>query len=198
MKLRAIVILSVLAVITVGAGVVQVNKATPQVTEPVSTTEKASSSEEEITSASGAAALHTQAAVASQEYKQPAATAATATQSAAATTLRKSTTKEKATGTTKAKPTPLAKDDLAPTHTHEWEPVYETVTYDEVSSSVCEICKGCGADITSWSTAKWNAHSDAHLAAGEPGGFVEKEIKITTPKTIQKKVGYKCSCGVTK
>ena len=197
MKLRAIVILSILAVITVGAGVVQVNKATPQVTEPISTTEKASSSEAETTSASGAAALHTQAAVASQEHKQPAATAATATQPAAATP-HKSTTKEKATSTTKAKPTPVAKHDPAPAHTHEWEPVYETVTYDEVSSSVREICKGCGADITSWSTAKWNAHSDAHLAAGEPAGFVEKEIKITTLKTIQKKVGYKCSCGATK
>ena len=191
MKLRVIVILSVLAVITVVAGWVQVNKATPQVTEPISTTEKASSSEAETTSASRAAALHTQAAVASQEQKQPVATAATAIQSAAATTSHKSTTKEKATGTAKAKPTPAAKDDTAPAHTHEWEPVYETVTYDEVSSSVREICKGCGADITSWSTAKWNAHSDAHLAVGEPAGFVEKEIKITTPKTIQKKVGYK-------
>ena len=197
MKLRAIVILSVLAVITVGAGVVQVNKATPQVTEPVSTIEKASSGEAETTSASGAAALHTQAAVASQEHKQPVATAATATQSAAAIP-HKTTTKEKATGATKAKLAPVAKNDPAPAHTHEWEPVYETVTYDEVSSSVHEICKGCGADITSWSTAKWNAHSDAHLAAGEPAGFVEKEIKITTPKTIQKKVGYKCSCGATK
>ena len=198
MKLRAIVILSVLAVISVGAGWVQVNKATPQVTEPVNTTEKASSSEAETTSASGAAALHKQAAVASQEQKQPASTAATATQSAAATAPHKSTTKEKANGTTKTKPTPVAKDDPAPAHTHEWEPVYETVTYDEISSSVREICKGCGADITSWSTAKWNAHSDAHLAAGEPAGFIEKEIKITTPKTIQKKVGYKCSCGATK
>lgn len=197
MKLRAIVILSVLAVITVGAGVVQVNKATPQVTEPVSTIEKASSSEAETISASGAAALHTQAAVASQEHKQPVATAATATQPAAATP-HKPTTKAKATGTTKAKSTPVAKHDPTPAHTHEWEPVYETVTYDEVSSSVREICKGCGADITSWSTAKWNAHSDAHLAAGEPAGFVEKEIKITTPKTIQKKAGYKCSCGATK
>ena len=135
--------------------------------------------------------------MASQEHKQPAATAATASQSAAATP-HKSTTKEKASGTTKAKPTPVSKDDSAPAHTHEWEPVYETVTYDEISSSVREICKGCGADITSWSTAKWNAHSDAHLAAGEPAGFAEKEIKITTPKTIQKKVGYKCSCGATK
>ena len=197
MKLRAIVILSVLAVITVGAGWVQVNKATPQVTEPISTTEKASSSEAETTSASRAAALHTQAAVVLQEQKQPAATAATATQSAAATS-HKSTTKEKATDESKVKPTPVAKDNPAPSHTHEWEPVYETVTYDEVSSSVREICKGCGADITSWSTAKWNAHSDAHLAAGEPAGFVEKEIKITTPKTIQKKAGYKCSCGATK
>ena len=166
-------------------------------TEPVSTIEKASSGEAETTSASGAAALHTQAAVAPQEQKQPAATAATASQSAAATP-RKTTTKEKATGATKTKPTPATKDDPAPAHTHEWEPVYETVTYDEVSSSVHEICKGCGSDITSWSTAKWNAHSDAHLAAGEPAGFVEKEIKITTPKTIQKKVGYKCSCGATK
>ena len=198
MKLRAIVILSVLAVITVGAGWVQVNKATPQVSEPISTTEKASSSEAETTSASGAAALHTQAAVASQEHKQPAATAATASQSAAATKPHKSTTKEKATGATKTKPTPVVKRDPAPAHTHEWEPVYETVTYDEVSSSVREICKGCGADITNWSTAKWNAHSDAHLAAGEPAGFAEKEIKITTPKTIRKKVGYKCSCGATK
>lgn len=197
MKLRAIVILSVLAVITVGAGVVQVNKATPQVTEPISTTEKASSSEAETTSASGAAALHTQAAVASQEQKQPVAPAATATQPAAATS-HKTTTKEKVGGTSKVKPTPAAKDNPEPAHTHEWEPVYETVTYDEVSSSVREICKGCGADITNWSTAKWNAHSDAHLAAGEPAGFVEKEIKITTPKTIQKKVGYKCSCGATK
>ena len=75
MKLRAIAILSVLAVITVGAGWVQVNKATPQVTEPVSTIEKASSSEADVTSASRAAALHTQAAVASQEQKQPTATA---------------------------------------------------------------------------------------------------------------------------
>ena len=75
MKLRAIVILSILAVITVGAGVVQVNKATPQVTELGSTIEKASSNEAETTSASGAAALHTQAAVASQEQKQPTATA---------------------------------------------------------------------------------------------------------------------------
>lgn len=197
MKLRAIVILSVLAVISVGVGWIQVNKATPQVTEPVSITEKASSNEAETTSASGAAALHTQAAVASQEKKQPAATATTATQPAAATP-HKTTTKEKATGASKAKPTPITKHDSAPVHTHEWEPVYETVTYDEVSSSVREICKGCGVDITSWSTAKWNAHSDAHLAAGEPAGFVEKEIKITTPKTIQKKVGYKCNCGATK
>ena len=86
-----------------------------------------------------------------------------------------------------------------PSHVHDWEPIYSYETIEDIGHELREICKGCGADITTWSTSKWNEHSDAHLLAGEPAGFYEKEFKVVTgTHEIRKLVGYKCSCGATK
>lgn len=86
-----------------------------------------------------------------------------------------------------------------PSHIHDWEPIYSYETIEDIGHELREICKGCGADITSWSTSKWNEHSDAHLIAGEPAGFYEKEFKVVTgTHEIRKIVGYQCSCGATK
>ena len=86
-----------------------------------------------------------------------------------------------------------------PEHIHDWEPVYSYTTIEDIGHELREICKGCGADITSWSTIEWNKHSDEHLLAGEPAGFYEKEVKVVTGvHEIKKITGYRCSCGATK
>lgn len=97
------------------------------------------------------------------------------------------------------KPKADPKPEPKPTHVHNWEPVYSVKVVEDIGHEIHEICKGCGADITSWSTSKWNAHSDEHLKKGEPAGFYEKEIKVVTgTHEITKITGYKCSCGATK
>ena len=97
------------------------------------------------------------------------------------------------------KPKAEKKADPKPTHVHDWEPVYSVKVVEDIGHEIHEICKGCGADITSWSTSKWNSHSDEHLKKGEPAGFYEKEIKVVTgTHEIKTITGYKCSCGATK
>lgn len=100
---------------------------------------------------------------------------------------------------TSNKPKAETKPEKKQEHVHNWEPVYSYKTVEDVGSKVIEICKGCGADITSWSNEKWNAHSDAHLDRGENSGFYEKEVKVVTgTHEIKTLTGYKCSCGATK
>ena len=83
-------------------------------------------------------------------------------------------------------------------HVHNWQPVYEDKVYEDIESYVREICHGCGADITDWSSDKWHKHQEEHMDRGEPSGFAEQEFKKTVYTTIKTKVGYKCSCGATK
>lgn len=86
-----------------------------------------------------------------------------------------------------------------PTHTHDWEAVYSYETVEDISSKTVEICKGCGADITSWSTDKWNDHQKQHMLNGENSGFYEKEVKyVSGTHQIKHLTGYRCSCGATK
>ena len=109
----------------------------------------------------------------------------------------KQESKAKSDQPTMSKEKTKAEPELA--HVHDWEPIYSYETIEDIGHELREICKGCGADITSWSTSQWNAHSDGHLKKGEPAGFYEKEIKVVTGTHEVKKItGYKCSCGVTK
>ena len=80
-------------------------------------------------------------------------------------------------------------------HVHNWQPVYEDKVYEDIESYTREICHGCGADITDWSSDKWHKHQEEHMDRGEPSGFAEREFKKTVYTTIKTKVGYKCSCG---
>ena len=84
-------------------------------------------------------------------------------------------------------------------HVHEWVPVYTYETVEDIGSTLIEVCKGCGVDITSWSQSEWLDHSYMHLEKGEPSGFYEKEVKtVTGTHQVKKLCGYRCSCGVNK
>lgn len=110
------------------------------------------------------------------------------------TPKRTDTPKKKKAAATTSEPQQEKKSE----HVHNWQPVYEDKVYEDIESYVREICHGCGADITDWSSDKWHKHQEEHMDRGEPSGFAEREFKKTVYTTIKTKVGYKCSCGATK
>ena len=110
-----------------------------------------------------------------------------------------------------------------PSHTHDWQPVYETIHHDEVghyeTQTVSDawdepiyesraICNLCGADVTSDA-----AYAEHMVSAGHSSYTVKKvQVGTTHHDTVTEQVwvvdqaaydeqvivGYRCSCGATK